>query len=64
MENSASYVALEAMMQKGWIIMSFTELEDHFDLLEQKGLISVSEHQALLELAKKLGVDKLDDRAV
>lgn len=61
MENSASYVAIEAMLQTGWIIMSFAELKDHLDLLESKGLISTSEHQALLELARKLGIDKLSD---
>ena len=61
MENSASYVAIEAMIQQGWMIMSFTELEEHLDLLEQKGLINVSEHQALLGFARKLGLDELAD---
>lgn len=61
MENSTSYMAIEAMIQQGWIIMSFAELEKHLDLLESKGLISTSEHKALLELARKLGIDKLSD---
>lgn len=61
MENSTSYMAIEAMIQQGWIIMSFAELEKHLDLLESKGLISASEHKALLELARKLGIDKLSD---
>jgi len=61
MENSTSYMAMEAMIQKGWIVMSFAELEEHLDLLESKGLISASERKTLLELARKLGIDKLSD---
>jgi hypothetical protein len=61
MENSSSYVALEGMLQQGWIFMSFTELERVLRLLEKKGLITPAEHSALLDLAKKLGLDKLTD---
>jgi hypothetical protein len=61
MENSTSYIAIEAMMQQGWIIMSFAELEEYLELLESKGLISASERKVLLELARKLGIGKLSD---
>ena len=59
--NSASFIAIESMIQKGWVIVSFTEFEKHLDLLEEKGLISASEHQALLVLARKLGIDQLGE---
>jgi hypothetical protein len=61
MENSSSYVALEGMLQQGWIFMSFAELERVLRLLEKKGLITPAEHSTLLDLAKKLGLDKLTD---
>ena len=53
MENSVSYVAIEAMIQQGWLVMSLTEFEKFLDKFEKKGLITPSEHAALLDLAKK-----------
>jgi environmental stress-induced protein Ves len=61
MENTSSYLALEGMLQQGWVFMSFAELERTLCLLEKKGLITCVEHQALNELARKLGMDKLPD---
>jgi|GEM_PF-2654825 hypothetical protein len=61
MENSSSYLALEGMLQQGWVFMRFSELERALCLLEKKGLINCAEHQALTELARKLGMDKLPD---
>jgi hypothetical protein len=61
MENSSSYLAFEGMLQQGWVFMNFAELERSLHLLEKKGLITPAEHQALTELARKLGMDKLPE---
>ena len=53
MKNSASYVAVEAMLQQGWVTMNYTELEEFLATFEQKRLITPSERLALLELAKE-----------
>jgi len=63
MENTATFVALEGMMRNGWLIMARTDLEKSLTVLEEKGLITSTEHQALLELARKLQVnDPVDDQ--
>jgi hypothetical protein len=59
MENSASYVAIETMIEGGWLWMQFEELEKLLDLLEKKGLISSTEHQELLALARRMKIDNL-----
>ena len=59
MENSTSFMAIETMIQGGWLWMQFEELEKLLDLLEQKGLITAREHQELLALAKKMKIDQL-----
>lgn len=53
MENSSSYIAIEAMIKQGWVTMNFTELEEFLEIFEKKRLITPSEHLALLELAKE-----------
>ena len=53
MKNSASYTAIEAMLQQGWVTMNFAELEKYLDTFEQKRLITPSERLALLELARE-----------
>lgn len=58
MENSASFIAIEAMIRQGWVSMNFPELEKYLETFEQKGLISPSEHAILLDLARKLKKDK------
>ena len=59
MENSASYMAIETMIQGGWLWMQFEDLEKLLDLLEQKSLVTTREHQDLLALAKKMKIDEL-----
>jgi hypothetical protein len=61
MEISASYTALEAMIQQGWIMRSIAEFENLLDLLEEKKLITSSEHRALLALARELDNNRLAD---
>ena len=58
MESTASFLALETMLRQGWLMTSFADFEHSLDLLEQKGQISAAEHQALLALAAKLGLDQ------
>jgi hypothetical protein len=36
MESSSSFLALERMLQQGWVFMSFAELERVLHLLEKK----------------------------
>jgi hypothetical protein len=59
MENSASYVAIETMLEGGWLWMQFEELERLLNLLEKKGLITQREHQDLLALARRMKIDNL-----
>jgi hypothetical protein len=56
MESTSTYVALEALMQNGWLVLALPELEKSLQFLEEKGLITTAECQALLELAKMLRV--------
>jgi hypothetical protein len=58
MENSSSYVAIEAMIQQGWVSMSFPELEKYLETFEKKGLLTPSERNALLDLARRLKKEK------
>jgi hypothetical protein len=63
MDNTATFVALEQMMQNGSLVMAMTDLEKSLKFLEEKGLITIAEYQALLELARKLQVnDQADDK--
>ena len=56
MENTASFLALETMLQQGWLMTSFSDFKHLLDLFEQKGQITAAEHRTLLELAEKLEV--------
>jgi len=56
MDTSDSYIVVEKMLRLGELM--FTELEHLLDVLEGQELITSSEHKALLELAKKLNIDK------
>lgn len=58
MKNSASYIAMDAMIRQGWFRIQYSSLEKTLDLLEKKGRISATEHQALLEVAKQMKSDK------
>lgn len=58
MKNSASYIAMDAMIRQGWFRIQYSSLEKTLDLLEKKGRISATEHQALLEIAKQMKSDK------
>jgi len=61
MIGSATFIAMEAMLRQGWVLMSFAEFEKDLELLEKKGLITPAEHNALLTLAKELGLDHLPE---
>lgn len=58
MKNSPSYLEIESMLQQGQVLMTFAELREFLDMFAQKGLITPSEHEALLALAQKLDSDK------
>ncbi len=53
---SDSYLVVEKMIHLGELV--FSELEHLLDVLEGQGLITPSEHIALLELARKFNIDK------
>jgi len=59
MAFSATYTAIEAMLQQGWVMMNLAEFEKLLCLLVAKGMISGSEQNALLELAGELNLDEL-----
>ena len=60
METSSSFTALETMLQQGWFLLQFPEFKNLLDKLEKTNVISSTEHQVLLELAKQLCLEKLD----
>jgi hypothetical protein len=64
MDNTASFLALETMLRQGWLMTSFTEFKHLLDVFEQKGLITMPEHQALLVLAEGLELDRSRDPRV
>ena len=59
MAISTTYIAIEAMLQQGWVMMNLAEFEKLLDLLEQRDMISPDEHHQLLELAKSSELGKL-----
>jgi hypothetical protein len=62
MDSTSTFFALEAMMQNGSLVLPMPELANSLQFLEEKGLITAVEKDALLVLAKKLREnDQLDD---
>jgi len=59
MAISTTYIAIEAMLQQGWVMMNLAEFEKLLDLFEQKAMISPAEHLELLELAKTSDLDQV-----
>ena len=57
MEKSMTYVVVELMLQQGWIMASPVELDKYLEDFEKKGLITTTEHESLLELARIIKVD-------
>ena len=57
MENNDTYIALDTMVRQGWLFKGYFEFEKLLDALEKKNLITAVEHQALIELAKKMSLD-------
>jgi hypothetical protein len=55
METSDHYIVVERMIRLGEVLM--TELEHLLDSLEGQELITSSEHQTLLELARRSSND-------
>jgi hypothetical protein len=55
MESSDSYLVVERMIRAGDIPLS--ELERLLDSLEEQQLITIAEHESLLELAWKIQID-------
>ena len=53
METKATFVELEAMVRSGSLVLAMPELANSFQFLEEKGLITTAEREALLELAKR-----------
>jgi hypothetical protein len=50
MEHSATYIELEAMIEKNWIVKSISEFDQQLSQLEQEGQISREEYISLLDL--------------
>jgi hypothetical protein len=55
METSDHYIVIERMIRLGEVLIS--ELEHVLDSLEQQEMITRSEHQTLLELARRANID-------
>jgi hypothetical protein len=59
MEHSATYNAIQDMIQHGLLVMIFPELASTLALLEQGGLITSAEHNSLMILAEQKNSDSL-----
>ena len=59
MPFSATYIAIEAMLRQGWVMMNLAEFERLLHRLVEKGMISTSEQNDLLDLARQLNLDGL-----
>jgi hypothetical protein len=57
---SDSYIVVEKMILLGELV--FSELEHLLDVLDGQELITPAEHQALLELARKLNIGRSPNR--
>ncbi len=57
MENSTTFVAYEELIKSGWLKYQSLDLEKALEILEKHGLINAREHEELLNLAKKIGMD-------
>ena len=55
METSDHYIVIERMIRLGEVLMS--ELEHLLDALEAQELITSSEHETLLDLARRMNGD-------
>lgn len=57
MEYSTTFVAYEELIKSGWLKYQSLDLVKALDILEKHGLINAREHEELLNLAKKIGMD-------
>jgi hypothetical protein len=53
MEHTATYLAIRDMIQHGLFSMIFPDLPHTLSLLEQRGLITKTEHEHLMTLAEE-----------
>ena len=53
-EKSGTYAACEQMIQMSCMTMRLSKLDEMLKRLEENGRLSPKEHQALLELARKI----------
>jgi hypothetical protein len=61
MDETNSFTALETMIQQGWFWNQSERLEWLLKVLEEKRLITATEHQTLLKLAKPPSMDPKED---
>lgn len=52
-EKSGTYAACEQMIQMSCMTMRLSKLDEMLKRLEENGRLSLGEHRALLELARK-----------
>ena len=48
MDHSKSYLALDQMIEKGWLVTGISDFDQVLSKLEESGHITRAEHQALL----------------
>lgn len=59
MEHTATYIAIQDMIQHGLLAMIFSDLSNTLALLEKGGLITRAEREDLLVLAEHANPDTL-----
>lgn len=57
MDHSKSYLALDQMIAKGWLVTGISDFDQVLNKLEESGHITPAEHQSLLLrfMGKKFG---------
>jgi hypothetical protein len=48
MDHSKSYLALDHMIEKGWLVTGISDFDQVLNKLEESGHITRAEHQSLL----------------
>ena len=59
MDHSKSYLALDQMIEQGWLVTGVSDFDPVLNKLEENGHITRAEHQVLLQ---RFAAQKLEGR--
>ena len=59
MEHTATYIAIQDILQQGLLAMIFSNVPNTLALLEERGLMTKAEYDDLLSQAEEMNIDML-----